>query len=149
MSLTSEIQINLLYCDTGALPRRRRRRCSAADAKVRGLAGPATALQELRELLEATVAGGFDIEEALLRLPSRGVARIALARQVAMYLAHVACCLTKAEAGRLFHRDRTTVHHACLVVEQRRDNSEFNQALDHLERVIKIVVGPQGVTWYQ
>ena len=104
---------------------------------------------ELRELLEATVAGGFDIEETLLRLPTRGVARIALARQVAMYLAHVACSLSKAEAGRLFQRDRTTVHHACLVIEQRRDDEEFDNALDHLEKVIRIVVGPEGASWYQ
>lgn len=98
---------------------------------------------ELRALLEATVAGGFDIDEEQLRLPSRGEARIALARQAAMYLAHVCCGLSKTEAGRLFHRDRTTVHHACLVIEQRRDNDSFDLALDHLERVIRIVVGAQ------
>jgi chromosomal replication initiation ATPase DnaA len=100
---------------------------------------------ELRELLEAIVAGGFDIEEDRLRLPSRGFARTALARQAAMYLAHVVCSLTKAEAGRLFERDRTTVHHACLVIEQRRDDDDFNLALDYLERILRIVVGPQEV----
>lgn len=101
---------------------------------------------ELRALLEATVAGGFDIDEEMLRQPTRGEARIALARQVAMYLAHVGCGLNKAEAGRLFERDRTTVHHACVVIEQRRDNSSFDLALDHLERVVRIVVGPLEAT---
>jgi chromosomal replication initiation ATPase DnaA len=96
---------------------------------------------QLRELLDTTVAGGFDVDEDLLRQPSRGVARIALARQVAMYLAHVACGLSKAETGRLFGRDRTTVHHACIVIEQRRDDRSFDHAIDHLERVVKIVAG--------
>jgi chromosomal replication initiation ATPase DnaA len=100
---------------------------------------------ELRELLEAVVAAGFDVEEALLRLPSRGYATIALARQAAMYLAHVVCRLSKADVGRMFERDRTTVHHACLVVEQRRDNARFDAAIDHLERVVRITVGPQEV----
>ncbi len=98
---------------------------------------------QLRELLDTTVAAGFDVDEVQLRQPSRGVARIALARQVAMYLSHVACGLTKAETGRLFDRDRTTVHHACIVVEQRRDDRSFDHAIDHLERVVKIVAGPR------
>lgn len=97
---------------------------------------------ELRNLLEATVAVGFDINEHDLRQPTRGEARTALARQAAMYLAHVALGMTKAEAGRLFDRDRTTVHHACAVIEQRRDDDAFNHALDHLERIIRIVAGP-------
>ena len=96
---------------------------------------------DLLELLNLTVAGGFDINERELRQPNRGVARTALARQSAMYLAHVACGLTKTEVGRLFTRDRTTVHHACRVVEQRRDDQAFDHAIDHLERIVRIVVG--------
>lgn len=99
---------------------------------------------QLRTLLEAMVANGFEIEEVLLQHPTRGESRIALARQVAMYLAHVACGLSKAEAGKLFGRDRTTVHHACMVIEERRDDEVFNRALDHLELVIRIVVGPSS-----
>lgn len=119
-----------------------RTRCRGADARRKG---PAFESPELRKLLEATVAGGFDIEEDDLRKPTRGEARIALARQVAMYLAHVGCGLSKAEAGRLFHRDRTTVHHACIVVEGRRDDDQFDLALEYLEQIIRIVVGaPEG-----
>ncbi|MEQ1614543.1 MAG: helix-turn-helix domain-containing protein [Hyphomicrobiaceae bacterium] len=102
---------------------------------------------ELRTLLEATVASGFDIDEERLRQPTRGEARIALARQVAMYLAHIGCGLSKAGVGRLFERDRTTVHHACLVIEQRRDDAQFDLALDHMERVVRIVVGPLEASW--
>lgn len=124
------------------IPRRRRSRIERGR-----LHRPIWTAAELRALLEATVAGGFDIDEVMLRQPSRGEARIALARQVAMYMAHIACGMTKAEAGRLFERDRTTVHHACLVIEQRRDDDSFDLALDHLERVIRIVVGPMEASW--
>lgn len=124
----------------------RRRQRNTAVAAITGINGDVLAREreapiKLRELLEVTVASGFDIEGALLRLPSRGVARIALARQTLMYLGHVACGLTKAEVGRLFGRYRTTVHHACMVVEQRRDDRQFDQALMHLERIIRIILG--------
>jgi hypothetical protein len=50
-----------------------------------------------------------------------------------MYLAHVAGGLPLAEVGRLFKRDRTTVAHACAVVEDRRDDPAFDRALAILE----------------
>jgi chromosomal replication initiation ATPase DnaA len=50
-----------------------------------------------------------------------------------MYLAHVSCGLTLTEVGHLFARDRTTVAHACIVVEDRRDEVPFDRALDLLE----------------
>ncbi len=64
---------------------------------------------------------------------TRGRAKVALARQVAMYLAHVACGLSLTDTGRLFGRDRTTVAHACGVIEDRRDDPIFDRALDLLE----------------
>ena len=48
---------------------------------------------------------------------TRGRPRVAFARQVAMYLAHVAWGLTLTEVGHVFARDRTTVAHACGLVE--------------------------------
>lgn len=50
-----------------------------------------------------------------------------------MYLAHVACGLTMSDTGRLFGRDRTTVAHACGVIEDKRDDPLFDRALDLLE----------------
>jgi chromosomal replication initiation ATPase DnaA len=50
-----------------------------------------------------------------------------------MYLAHVAGGLTLVEVARLFARDRTTVAHACAVVEDRRDDPEFDRTLAVLE----------------
>jgi Bacterial dnaA protein helix-turn-helix len=98
----------------------------------------------LRLIIEQTVGYGFDLEPELLSFPSRGRARIALARQVSMYLAHVCLSFSLTQVGQLFERDRTTVAHACEVVEQRRDNQAFDLAITLLERVIRIMCGAPG-----
>jgi hypothetical protein len=74
--------------------------------------------------------------------PSPGVA---FARQVSMYLAHVGCGLSLTDVGILFARDRSTVAHACCVVEDRRDDPEFDSRLDHLERAIISLV--KALSW--
>ena len=50
-----------------------------------------------------------------------------------MYLAHTSYGLNLSEVGRLFERDRTTVAHACGVVEDRRDDPIFDRVLDVLD----------------
>jgi hypothetical protein len=71
-----------------------------------------------------------------LRLAGTGTAGrgAALARQIAMYLAHVGFGLPMAQIGKAFGRDRTTVVHACHVIEDRRDVARFDAVLDHLEQ---------------
>ena len=86
-----------------------------------------------RGIVEETVVQVFAVGRAEFDLPSRGKAPCALARQVAMYLAHVCLGLTMSEVGRTFGRDRTTVAHACGVVEDRRDDPIFDRALELLE----------------
>ena len=86
-----------------------------------------------REAIEEAVVQVFGVGREDLHRLSRGRAEVALARQVAMYLAHVACGLTMSDTGRLFGRDRTTVAHACGVIEDRRDDPLFDRALDLLE----------------
>ena len=86
-----------------------------------------------REAIEQAVIQVFGIAYKDLRRTTRGRAKVALARQVAMYLAHVGCGLSLTETGRLFERDRTTVAHACGVIEDRRDDPTFDRALDLLE----------------
>jgi len=86
-----------------------------------------------REAIEQAVIQVFGVGPADLHHTTRGRAKVALARQVAMYLAHVACGLSLTDTGRLFGRDRTTVAHACSVVEDRRDDPLFDRALDLLE----------------
>jgi hypothetical protein len=64
--------------------------------------------------------------------PDRGQADIALARQLAMYLMHVEFGRLYADVGRFFHRDRTTVSHACALIEDLRDDPEFDVMLERL-----------------
>lgn len=90
----------------------------------------------LKQILEFATAVAFEIETKDLRRRTRGRADAAFARQVAMYLAHVAYGLTYSDVGRVFERDRTTVAHACEVVEDRRDDAGIDRTLDLLEAVV-------------
>lgn len=96
--------------------------------------GPA---DPVRGTVEATVAQVFNILPEEFGSVSRGTARVALGRQVAMYLSHVACRLTFTDVGRLFARDRTTVAHACGVVEDLRDDVRFDRVLDLVEMIVR------------
>jgi hypothetical protein len=75
-------------------------------------------------------------------VPARAAA---FARQIAMYLAHVGFGLSMAEIGRAFGRDRTTVLHACHLIEDRRDEVRFDQQLDHLEQAAIALRAASGI----
>jgi chromosomal replication initiation ATPase DnaA len=83
-------------------------------------------------LAEAAVCGALQLPAGALRT-GRGPRRIAFARQLAMYLSHVGFGLTLTEVGACFDRDRTTVRHACALVEDRRDQPAFDLAVSALE----------------
>lgn len=53
-----------------------------------------------------------------------------------MYLAHVAFGLTFTEIGHLFHRDRSTVAHACCVIEDLRDMPSIDRSLTIIENAL-------------
>ena len=65
-------------------------------------------------------------------------------RQIAMYLCHVALRIPLCDIGLAFGRDRTTVGHACNVVEDRRDNDAFDAFVSTAERIVLSVFGPVG-----
>ncbi|WP_083226687.1 helix-turn-helix domain-containing protein [Methyloligella halotolerans] len=94
----------------------------------------------VRRASEAAVAAAFGLEPDELKAATRGPARAAFARQTAMYLAHVGCGLSLTDVGRAFGRDRTTVAHACGVVEDQRDEPEFDFMLTHLERAVAALI---------
>jgi chromosomal replication initiation ATPase DnaA len=98
-----------------------------------------------REAIEQAVVQVFGVAYDDLHGLTRGRAKVALARQVAMYLAHVACGLSLTDTGRLFNRDRTTVAHACGVIEDRRDDPMFDRALDLLEWVVPALVSRPAI----
>ncbi len=96
----------------------------------------------LRSVIEDIVAHVFCVEPGLLRQPTRGRANVALARQVAMYVAHVAYGMSLTDVGDVFDRDRTTVSHACAVVEQRREDEAFDRAVVLIENITRAMNGP-------
>jgi Bacterial dnaA protein helix-turn-helix len=96
---------------------------------------------QVRCLIEDVVAHVFRVDPVALRQASRGRASVALARQVAMYIAHVVYGMSLTEVGALFGRDRTTVAHACAVVEARREDASFEAAIALIERIARAVVG--------
>ncbi|SIR16563.1 dnaA protein helix-turn-helix [Rhizobium sp. RU20A] len=60
-------------------------------------------------------------------------------RQIAMYVCHVTLRMPMVEVGLGFGRDRTTVSHACNVVEDRRDEPHFDALISAIERVATLV----------
>lgn len=101
--------------------------------------GPCISSAHILPVIEQAVSTVFRVPSGELRARTRCQARIAFARQVAMYLAHVAYGLSLTEVGVLFGRDRTTVAHACGVVEDRRDDPAFDTAMEHLESSIVVL----------
>jgi chromosomal replication initiation ATPase DnaA len=99
----------------------------------------------MRPAVELAVSQVFGVARDDIGMQTRGRAHVALARQVAMYLAHVAYGLSLTDVGRLFARDRTTVAHACALVEDRRDDQAFDRALELLELVVRALASPRAL----
>lgn len=68
---------------------------------------------------------------------SRRRAGVARARQLAMYLAHVVLSHSLTAVGEAFGRDRTTVSHACALIEDMRDDPAFDAAVSRLESALQ------------
>lgn len=92
----------------------------------------------------ACVMDDFGLDPGCLMAPSRGSPRVSLARQVAMYLCHVAFAMSFEAIGRAFGRDRTTVSHACRVIEDRRDDIWFDCRIAALERACGVENGERA-----
>ena len=105
--------------------------------RVRGGAAPRLPDPFVRQVLDQAVSRVFMVASPDLWGGTRGRPRVAFARQVAMYLAHVACGLSLTEVGQVFSRDRTTVAHACCLVEDLRDDPAFDHSLELLEGVLR------------
>ena len=112
---------------------------------VPGEAAPAVpagiACRIVRQLvLEMTAMTG---ERTLRRRDSRR--STCHVRQIAMYVCHVVLRLSLSDIGAAFGRDRTTVGHACNVVEDRRDDAAFDAFVSAIERLVLSVFGPAGI----
>ena len=87
---------------------------------------------EVREVISLVSAARHVPKWRMLRR-CRGKADTAMARHIAMYLAHTFLSRTLSEVAALFGRDRTTVSYACAKIEDLRERRRFDEELCALE----------------
>lgn len=89
------------------------------------------------QMLLRLVAAASRISETLLLHEQRCRREIARARQLAMYLMHVVLQRDYSETGQFFGRDRTTVAYACALIEDLREDPDFDEAVSRLEEALE------------
>ena len=105
--------------------------------------GPGRDARRLCRLVERQVAAAFSVPTRELRARQRRSASVALARQSAMYLAHVSLGLNYTQIGQAFKRDRTTAAHACRLVETLRDDPKLDRMIGKIESAIAGLARPR------
>ena len=83
----------------------------------------------------------FSIPSPELRSSTRANAPVARVRQVGMSVCHVVLGLTMLEVAAGFVRDRSTVVHACHLIEDMRDDVEFDTIVGTIERIAQAAFG--------
>lgn len=91
----------------------------------------------MADIVSLAVAATFMVPLSELHAESRRAAPVALARQSAMYLAHVEFGMSLTDVGRAFGRARTTVARACETIERRRDEPRLDAALAALTHLLR------------
>jgi hypothetical protein len=94
--------------------------------------------EEIIELCECMIdvtAALFSVSSKDMRKTGRTPVEVSRVRQIAMYVTHVVLGLSMNEVGRGFQRERTTVLHACHLIEDMRDDREFDRIIAMTERV--------------
>ena len=91
----------------------------------------------------ALVSKEQNVPEKLIIHASRCRANVSRARQLAMYLSHVALGESLTAIGLAFGRDRTTVSYACSLMEDLRDDPKIDTELDRLEALL--LAGEDGI----
>jgi hypothetical protein len=62
-------------------------------------------------------------------------------RQIAMYVCHVALSISVDDIAASFGRERSTVAHACHLVEDRRDDPAYEDFVSAVERMVTAIFG--------
>lgn len=99
--------------------------------------------KRLKSRVESNVVRAFGISLYDFTAANRGPQQVALARQVAMYIAHTSFGMSLTATGRLFGRDRTTVSHACSIVEDKRDDANFDYLVELIDRLTWLEMAPR------
>ena len=96
---------------------------------------------ELCEAMIDIAAALFNVSGKAIRKPGRSSFDVSRVRQVAMYVAHVVLRLNMGDIGKAFGRDRTTVLYACQMIEDLRDDEDFDRIITMTERVALAAFG--------
>lgn len=126
------MNVSRVFRDDHAPPAEDQRSVAARATDAAFRQGDAEASQAACLVAEAH---GVTVQELFHH--SRSRAPIAATRQLAMYLMHVALGRSLTDVGTFYGRDRTTVSHACGLVEDQRDLPEFDAEVGDLERRIR------------
>lgn len=90
---------------------------------------------EICEGMIDILAACFCVPSKELRSQDRANACISRIRQVGMYITHVALGLNMKEVAAGFSRDRSTIVHACHLIEDMRDEPDFDRVCVTVERI--------------
>ena len=94
--------------------------------------------ERIMEVCEAMIdicAALYNVSSKELRQNGRCGADTTRVRQIAMYVTHVALGISMQEVARGFARERTTVRYACQLIEDMRDDIDFDRAIMTTERI--------------
>lgn len=78
----------------------------------------------------------FDVSGRAIRSPRRQSLAVARVRQIGMYIANVVLGINMTTIGQGFGRNKSTVIHACHLIEDMRDDEEFDQIIARLEAIV-------------
>ncbi len=95
---------------------------------------------DLCECMLDIVSAMFNICGRELRKPGRSSLAVSRVRQIAMYVCHVGYGLGMRDVGGGFGRDRTTVAHACQLVEELREDEDFDRIVNAVEQVAAVAM---------
>jgi chromosomal replication initiation ATPase DnaA len=101
-------------------------------------------VMEICEAMQDVLAACFSVPGRELRAQGRARAEICRVRQIGMYVAHVIAGLSMLEVGLGFQRDRSTVAHACHLIEDLRDDPDFERVILMIERIAEAVFARGG-----
>ena len=87
------------------------------------------------------VAHSFDLDPRKLVSRKRGSSAVSRARQVTAYLLHTTLSMPLIDIARELQKDRTTIGHACRMVEDLRDDPDFDDRISGLESTLHLIKG--------
>lgn len=77
----------------------------------------------------------FNVSGRQIRSPKRHNLDVARVRQIGMYVANVVLGINMTMIGQGFGRNKSTVIHACHLIEDMRDDDEFDRLVAKLEAI--------------